>query len=746
MPSAEQQEIVKLSRTQNVVVSARPGTGKTATAEAIVEANADRNVAVVTYSKRLQLETDKRLDSYPHVDVFTFHGLAGRLFATLVPNDTVLRDLQSRGVVPAWGGPAYDIVVLDELQDCTGDLFWLVCAFVSSVSHAAGGRAPRIVTLGDERQAIYGFRGADSRYLNLSPELLSPLSPYPWARAALSKSFRLSHQTSKFINQAFLGGEQYITGSHNGAKPLYVPADPFDTGALAEYLVPFIKEYGPERTAILTPFLRNNQPLSSLTNLLSRKYGIQIAVSIGEEVVLDDLVLSGKLAVSTYHQFKGNERDLVIVYGVDDGYFRFLGRDLPDDRCPNDIFVALTRARKQLIVLHNDNQALMPFVSKSAISRTAHLVPLSSRHIKTRPAVGRPAKLGLLLPRNVSVSDMSRHVLDEMLVAVCKKHLDITILASPLPEDLHIKAPDKVLTNAIKMHYEAVSDINGIAVVAAFEYDLLGMLSTLGYKKGEEPAIVPTGDEARAAWLCRKACKYEAEISSYHSRNIQMAHHKFDWLSEQLEAAKQRLREQLKDFGKLTFEYSLAQRDFTVLDIGGNGKEQKTKIKGRADIIQYSKTKKTSKSIPKTKSHLRRALSSVSAEDVAPRQAESHDEDVCLWEIKFVAQLSLEHVIQASTYAYLWAVKNKTESLPRILLFNLRSGEKWEIMAKGGRAGLQRLVEDVLRAKYSTGGEVPTSKFLKMCAKTSEGVQAFWESQSGGLSEAAEQREQSASQ
>lgn len=730
-PSPEQQKVVGLSQTQNVVVSARPGAGKTATAEAIVAANPGRSIAVVTYSKRLQLETARRLENYPCADVFTFHGMAGSLFDTRVYNDTVLRDLRKAGTIPAWNGDPYDIIVLDEFQDCTDDLFWLSCAFISSVTYAAGGRAPRVVVLGDERQAIYGFRGADSRYLSLSPELFSSLSPYPWTSVALSNSFRLSCQTSTFVNRAFLGGEEYITGSHNGPRPQYVHADLFDVAALAKFLMPLIKMYGPERTAILTPFVRNNKLISRLTNLLSKKYGIKIAVSISDDVALDDLVLSGKLVLSTYHQFKGNERDLVIVYGVDNAYFKFLGRDLPDNKCPNEIFVALTRARKQLVVMHNTKEALMPFVSRRAIAGTADLVQLpglSSKRIKTCRGVGRPTQMGLLLPRNIFVSDLPRHAPDETLDAVCKLFLKITKLAAPLPEHLHIRGPERVPTDPARMYHEAVSDISGRAVVAAYEYELLGTLSTLGYGKRDRVVAVPAEGKTQAAWLCRKACQYDAVLSGYQSRSIQMAHHSFDWLGSKLEDAKQRLREQFKDFRKLDFEYELEERNFSMPDEEAEGGMQKTRVVGLADIVQYTETR-TPTGSPASQTRLRGAAWPT-FEEVAGRRS-GPAEEVSIWEIKFVSKLSLEHVIQVSTYAYLWAVKHGIEPwqrLPRVLLFNIRDGEKWEITARGGRDGLRRLVEGVLKAKYSTGGGMPTDEFLKKCTKTKKEVEAFWES------------------
>ena len=73
-PSKQQLAVVKAVEKHNVMVMARPGAGKTATGEAVVAAFPNVPVAIVTYSKRLQLETAERLAAYPNVDVFTFHG------------------------------------------------------------------------------------------------------------------------------------------------------------------------------------------------------------------------------------------------------------------------------------------------------------------------------------------------------------------------------------------------------------------------------------------------------------------------------------------------------------------------------------------------------------------------------------------------------------------------------------------------------------------------------------------------
>ncbi|KAL2273693.1 hypothetical protein FJTKL_04149 [Diaporthe vaccinii] len=305
VPSAEQQAIVRLSRIQNVVVSARPGAGKTATAELIIAANPNRPIAVITYSKRLQLETASRLENHPACDVYTFHGMAGRLFSAVVRNDSALLAFRKQAAPPVWTGEPYEIVILDELQDCTDNLFWLTCTFISSVTRAAGGRAPRLVALGDEKQAIYYFMGADDRFLSLAPSIFATLSPYPWTQLPLSNSFRLSHETSAFVNKVFLGGDEYITGTHHGPKPLYMHGDLFDIETMARQLVPLIQQYGPARTAILAPSIRTNVPISMLTDQLSAFYGLPVAVSISDEVSLDEQVVAGKICVSTFQPVQG---------------------------------------------------------------------------------------------------------------------------------------------------------------------------------------------------------------------------------------------------------------------------------------------------------------------------------------------------------------------------------------------------------------------------------------------------------
>lgn len=668
---------------QNVVVSARPGSGKTAIAEAIVAAYPDKRVAVLTYSKRLQLDTSRRLHKHYNCDVFTFHAMAGSLFRVTIRTDAELLDQKKRVLfsneLPQWSSTPFDIIVLDEFQDCTEIIFWLTNCFILANKQDKGGQSPKLVLLGDERQSIYSFNGADHRYLSLAPELLGPFSPYPFAKIPLSQSFRLSHPSVQFINQVFLGGESYITSSKPGPKPVVLRCNPYKTYALAKALLALIKQHGASKVAIIASSIRNNKPLQLLTNLLVERFKIPIEVPTDEESPLDDRVAHGKICVSTIHQFKGRERHLVILLGIDSSFFDYLGRDIPDDKCPNEVFVALTRAAKQLVLVHDERKKLMPFVSVKALYNTAEVVNITNgpKEIAPPDAPGRPLKLGLSLPSCVSVRDMARHIRDEPLHNIITRDLCIRKISPPLPKEKHINIPDVVCSDPDKGFYEAVSDLNGLVIAAAFEHRIAGTLNTLGLDRSDLDVIPPICSPQYVSWLCRCACAYEARLSGYLPRSIQMKNHAFDWIKPgDIALARNRLQGEVGDSAaNLRFEVEAEQ----TLSVS----EQKTRIQGRVDIVAGSSTS----------------------------NLDCRGNAKSIWEIKFVSQLSDSHVVQACTYAYLLGTTN-------IILYNVRDGEKWEIIPHDGQEGLQRMIESILSVKYVTSGKMKDEEFIKMCARS----------------------------
>ncbi|KAF4435684.1 p-loop containing nucleoside triphosphate hydrolase [Fusarium acutatum] len=643
--SSQQLRIAKLCADQKVVVSARPGSGKTATIEAIAAAHSDKRIGSILFSKRLQSGTSHRLKKYHNSDVYTFHGMAGVLLGQVVPSDEalikLLENIDKCGKLPRWASKPFDIIVLDEFQDCNPETFWLVECFVRANNLRKGGQPARIVVLGDERQSIYRFRGADPRYLIVAPEVLGPISPYPFAEVQLGNSFRLSSSAVQFINRVFLGGEQYISSSKLGPKPIVLRCNIWDSLAVAGAHL-----YSYERTVA--------GPLQDLTNALAQVYGLPINVPPDEETPLDNIVINGKLCISTIHQFKGRERKLVILLGIDASYFQFFGRDLPDDGCPNEVFVALTRSLQQLVLVHNDESKMMPCVSLDSLYDTAKIVNLTKRRTKIpHPDLpGRPIELGLMLPKSCGAREITRYVQGDALDKLVERHLRVDRLAPPLPRPEHINIRNLVLSDLKRWFYESVSDINGLVIAAALELETAGTLRSLGRPN--------EGEVEETLLKCSE----------------KLANHKYNWIKpEDLILARGRLDSELVDSAQvLNFEVEIQQQFYI------NGQE--TQLCGRADIVHNAATE--------------------SNDDMDNRT---------IWEIEFVSSLSNEHVIQTCVYAY--SLGSKSGKLPRIILYNVRDGDKREVIPRHRIEGLRQLITSVLGLRYTSKGEMTYEEFIK---------------------------------
>ncbi|KAJ4854773.1 uncharacterized protein T069G_10331 [Trichoderma breve] len=618
--------------------------------------------------------------------------MARLLFGTVVRDDVELLEQIKRAVsrneLPEGDFEPFNIIALDEFQDCDDLLYWLIICFIRVNTRKRGGRPAHLVILGDERQSIYRFRGADHRYLTQAPKLLGPISSHSFVELPLSESFRLSNETVQFINKTFLGGDSYMTSSKSGPKPIVFRYSPPDINALAKELAVLIKQYGAENSAIIAPSVRKNRPLIKLANILSQEYGIPVAQPIDYDSSVDEKILDGKLSISTIHGFKGRERDLVILLEIDTSFFRYLGRDLPDNTCPNEVFVALTRAVEQLVLVHDEREKLMPFVSVDKLYETAEVINLTSNKAKiTSPnAPGRALQFGLDLPPKVNVTDMARYIRGERLDAVIQRDLCIQELSESLPEKEHIRIRDVVCSDPVKGFYEAVGDINSLVILAAFQHAITGAATLLGSNKQateEGPSIYTDRQISR---LCRRACAYHARISGYQPRYLQMKNHDFNWINlRDLVLAQSRLQSELGDSASnLKFEADVER--YLVVDKG------ETLLYGRADVV-------TAPTI---------------SEDGEIESVES------VWEIKFVSRLSNEHIVQACAYAFLLAARSG--QVPRIILYNVRDGKKLEITPRDGLEGLRRMIESIFRLKYTAEKGMEDEEFAEMCTKTTRQV------------------------
>lgn len=377
LASEEQNAIVNSLLTKsNVLVNAVAGSGKTTTVAFIGQACPEANILLLTYNRKLKQETKSRLKNYKikNINVHNYHSFCFNHWDVLGSTDQIIWDVLDNDNDPIF---SYDLIIIDEIQDMT-QLYYLLVAHIIKCSKFV----PKFCILGDPNQTIYGFNGADSRYLTMSPKLFD-WNGYPWIEHKLSTSYRLTPKLSDFINQVVLKQNLINPGNESNAniKPRYIFCDAFGSTPIRElthhYLVKFGYTYND--IFILAPSVSSDlSPIKALANVLSSNYNIPIFISNTDTDKLDPETIEGKLVFATFHQSKGLERKCVLIFGFDSSYFYYYKQDVPKHLCPNEIYVGLTRCSERLTIFHHYKKSWLNFINPQVISTYSYTERIGS--------------------------------------------------------------------------------------------------------------------------------------------------------------------------------------------------------------------------------------------------------------------------------------------------------------------------------------------------------------------------------
>ena len=118
------------------------------------------------------------------------------------------------------------------------------------------------------------------------------------------------------------------------------------------------KKYKPEDIFVLAPSLKSEKaPIRKLENVTKRHMPeIKLYVPNSDIEKLDDEVVRNKLVFSTFHQAKGLERKVVMVFSFDSEYFTFYKRSAREHervQCANELYVAATRSLEYVSFIHH---------------------------------------------------------------------------------------------------------------------------------------------------------------------------------------------------------------------------------------------------------------------------------------------------------------------------------------------------------------------------------------------------------
>lgn len=477
-PSSEQQLIIGRLASSNLIVDSVAGSGKTTLNLHLAAAYPDLEILLLTYNARLKAETRTKVTNLgiDNLEVHSYHSWAVRYLDSSCHTDRSLQNflqlpLETHKIKTM---PYYDLIIIDEAQDLT-PLYYRLVAYIyfAQPHHVHSGT--KFCVVGDKYQSIYGFQNADPRMITLANYLFNfnsnPVVEPKWSLANLSTSFRVSQEVAQFLNKCCLGYDRIHGHKSTGVKPRYLICDCFMGGATQtnierkqristvynEVLRYFALGYRPADFFILAPSIRSSaSPVRQLANRLTLE-GIDVYVPITDEERLDERVIAGKVVFSSFHQVKGLERPVVLVFNFDDSYFKYYKSDADPYQCPNEIYVALTRSTEHLSIFHHYSNNWMPFLKKRDLHQWSEII--ESRKVKPSSNARQPVV-------STSVTDLIRHLSLEVLT-----HIEDFFTTKQLrPPKQVINLPHVIQTGETPIGYEHVSEINGIAIPAYFEW------------------------------------------------------------------------------------------------------------------------------------------------------------------------------------------------------------------------------------------------------------------------------------
>lgn len=673
-PSDEQQTIIDhIKSNQNVIVDAVAGSGKTTTVLWLAKQNPDKVILQITYNNLLKTEVRQKVieRDLKNVEIHSFHSLAVKFYDPKAHEDTVIKNIITSNK-PIRFKCKVDILCLDEVQDMTMLYYQFIRKFLLD-----NNIKPILLLLGDKWQSIYEFKDADTRFLTLGHDLWSNYSNgQPFHHCSLSTSYRLTNFMGQFINQVMLGQQRINTVKPINSPVIYLKCNMWSIHKhLSALILKEIKNgFTPGDFFILVPSVKAG-PFKKLENELVMN-NIPCFVPINDESKLDEDITKDKVIFSSFHQSKGRERKIVIIYNFDNSYFMFYDKDHPLDYCPKPIYVATTRAKNKLILLESMEYERFSFLKSSPyIWSTFDFIDY--QYISTSARI---------TPKIVHTKNNEKHKTSptELVRFLKEEHL---ARLNPIVSELFSKVRDKIsdieIPNKIlgkDEKWEEISDINGLVIPAYFEYSNKNVIAIKNWLDN----FFKTNDSIENNFLIKNKNKlnwppisiddflfmgnlYISARQNLYFKLNQIEN--YDWLTmETLEKCQENLKivnpdsEFEVEIGNITSEGIAYIYD---CDFG------KIVIRGQIDAMED-----------------------------------------CIWEFKCVDHLSVEHYLQV--IIYYWIYRNSMEEnlgKKDFKLMNIRTGEIHQLKQDNYYL-IEEVIEVLLRNKYQKSTKLNDDEFL----------------------------------
>jgi len=481
--SDEQQYIVDtfIHKKKNVIVNAVAGTGKTTTILSLAKLLENKKkILQITYNTDLRTDVENKVNEYEltNIVIHTFHSLAVRYYDPAAFTDTELRRILYHKLKPIVEIDLFDVIVIDECQDMTLLLFQFLVLFLTDINYPF-----QLLILGDDRQCLYDFKGADRRFLTMAQEIWQDfplLKTHEFEKCTMRMSYRITNQICNFVNDVMLGEERMLA-CRDDEKVIYrrYSSNNIHTIVCAEIEKLFETGAKPSDIFILSASTKGtNSNIRLLENRMVEK-GIPCYISNTENDKGDERVTDNKVVFSTYHSAKGRQRKYVFIIGFDDSYMKYYAKNLPTDKCPNTLYVAATRAINRLYLMDiNQSKGDRPlkFLKKNLYEMNqcqdyidfkgdlqTIFADADDKLENTNKKLYTPTKLIKFIPEQIL--DLLTPIIDRIFV---KETFEDTYGTIEIPN----------VIETVDGYFEEVSELNGIAIPSMYCDTLLDTYDT----------------------------------------------------------------------------------------------------------------------------------------------------------------------------------------------------------------------------------------------------------------------------
>ena len=626
---------------------------------------------LITYNKKLKFETREKIKKFgiTNTEVHSYHSFCVKYYNNKCYTDGEIRKITSNNKSKI-KDINFDLLILDEVQDMNATYYNLIC----KVCYDNSTENIQICILGDQNQSIFKFNKADERFITFGEKLFD-FEYDNFKNVNLSVSFRVTYPIVDFLNNCLLGYER-LRANKPGDKVRYIITNTYGskkkppTRTFNEIEYYLNKGYNYEDIFVLSPSLKSERTgVRILSNWLSEK-GIPVYVPVSDNENLDKDILKGKIVFSTFHQVKGLERKVVLIFNFDESYTKFYNQSCDSNKCPNEIYVAVTRASECLTVFHDIHQNYFKFLNVDELDEYCNVIEDGDLKIKSYKNKSK-----------LKVSDIS--LTNHLPIDVVTKSLEYFVSVVAKKKEDQIKLRSKI-SNGQDKSFESVSDITSIAIPSYYEYIRTNRITKFereGLKINDVEEIESENDDNYGfdsdseddekkeekdknteltipkllylsnLWLCRKT-GYKFKLKQIDSYN---------WLRrDQLEKCIKRMHKYIGKQCKFNLEYEL--EDYSEID----GK----KLYGIFDII---------------------------------------DQKRC-WMIKCLDKIENTHLIQLAIKAYAYSKLFDDFEDKEFVIMNILSGEI--IRLSFDHDDLSEMVEYLFIQKYNTEQSMSDNKFL----------------------------------